>query len=240
MVPGMSSPSQSTPRAGTPRGRMPGKAPGRATPPDGTMSRGRATRARILAAALQCFARHGLQGTTIEMIRSAANTSIGSIYHCFADREAIAAALYTECLQASRAALLEALARAKSDPAALIRACVAGHVSWATAHRAEAGFLATARRAGALAKADPDIRAGTRAFHAEVGRILHPALQAGQIRALAPEILLAQLIGPAQLWLRLWLDGQAPETPAQATQMLGDLAVAALVLPQIQTQPRSR
>lgn len=191
--------------------------------------RGEITRARILAAALNCFSRHGLQGTTIEMIRDAAGASTGSIYHFFGDREGIAAALYGACLAASRAALLAALTKARNDPPSLIRACVAGHVGWATQHRAEAAFLATARRAGALAKADADIRAGTRAFHGQVGALFRAAIDGGSLSALPPEILLAQLIGPAQLWLRLWLDGQAKETPAQAAQHLGDLAVAALI-----------
>ena len=191
--------------------------------------RGAITRARILAAALGCFSRHGLQGSTIEMIREAAGASIGSIYHFFGDREGIAAALYAACLAESRAALLEALGKASGDAPSLIRACVAGHVGWATQHRAEAAFLATARRAGALAKADADIRAGTRAFHAEIGALFRTATNGAALAALPPEILLAQLIGPAQLWLRLWLDGQAREQPAQAAQHLGDLAVAALL-----------
>ncbi len=195
----------------------------------GKVPRGAITRARILAAALACFSRHGLQGSTIEMIREAAGASIGSIYHFFGDREGIAAALYAACLAESRAALLEALGKARGDAPSLIRACVAGHVGWATQHRAEAAFLATARRAGALAKADADIRAGTRAFHAEIGALFRTATNGAALVALPPEILLAQLIGPAQLWLRLWLDGQAREQPAQAAQHLGDLAVAALL-----------
>ncbi len=191
--------------------------------------RGELTRTRILAAALTCFSRHGLQGTTIEMIRDAARSSIGSIYHFFGDREGIAAALYGNCLAQSRAALLAALGRAPGDAASLIRACVAGHVGWATQHRAEAAFLATARRAGALARADADIRAGTRQFHIQIGALFRAAPDGAALAALPPEILLAQLIGPAQLWLRLWLDGQARENPAQAAQHLGDLAVAALL-----------
>lgn len=191
--------------------------------------RGEITRGRILAAALGCFSRHGLQGTTIEMIRDAAGASTGSIYHFFGDREGIAAALYADCLAGSREALLAALAKARGDAAGLIRACVAGHIGWATQHRAEAAFLATARRAGALAKADADIRAGTRAFHGQVGTLFRQAQGAGGLAQMPAEILLAQLIGPAQLWLRLWLDGQAKESPAQAIQHLGDLAVAALL-----------
>lgn len=212
-------------------------APTRSRPaPPRKPPRGSATRARILNAALQCFSRHGLQGTTIEMIRDAANASTGSLYHFFGDREGIAAALYGDCLSASREALLSALGKARPEPAALIRACVAGHIGWATSHRAEAAFLATARRAGALAKADADIRAGTRAFHQKVGALFRPAIEGGTMRALAPEILMAQIVGPAQLWLRLWLDGQARETPTEAMRDLGDLAVAALVLP----HPRSK
>ena len=51
---------------------------------------------QILQQALLCFSEHGVQGTTIDMIREATQTSVGSLYHHFGNKDAIAGALFIE------------------------------------------------------------------------------------------------------------------------------------------------
>ena len=48
----------------------------------------------ILQAALACFTEHGVDVTTIEMIRERSGASTGSLYHHFGNKERIIAALY--------------------------------------------------------------------------------------------------------------------------------------------------
>lgn len=52
------------------------------------------TRGRILAAARACFAGDGYEGTSLEAIMAKAGVSKGALYHHFANKLAILAALY--------------------------------------------------------------------------------------------------------------------------------------------------
>lgn len=54
------------------------------------------TRARILAAAGSLFARHGIEGVTVEQIAAAAGVGKGTVYNYFAAKEDIAGALLIE------------------------------------------------------------------------------------------------------------------------------------------------
>ena len=58
----------------------------------------RSSRDKLLASALACFDEHGLTGMTIEQIRRQANSSIGSLYHHFGNREGLIAALFLQLL----------------------------------------------------------------------------------------------------------------------------------------------
>lgn len=61
----------------------------------------------ILQAALACFSEHGVDATTIEMIRDRSGASIGSLYHHFGNKERIHGELYLAGI-GQYAALLEA------------------------------------------------------------------------------------------------------------------------------------
>ena len=66
---------------------MPTIAPEKLTP------KGRATRQRIVAAAAELMSRHGVAGTTIEDIQEAAAVSTSQMYHYFADKGDLVAAV---------------------------------------------------------------------------------------------------------------------------------------------------
>ncbi len=57
-------------------------------------SKGRATRARIVDAALQLFAERGYEATTIRDIAEAASCSLGLAYHYFPSKDALVLELY--------------------------------------------------------------------------------------------------------------------------------------------------
>ncbi len=67
--------------------RMPTTAPEKLTP------KGRATRGRIVAAAAELMSRRGVAGTTIEDIQEAAAVSTSQMYHYFADKGDLVAAV---------------------------------------------------------------------------------------------------------------------------------------------------
>ncbi|HSM92800.1 MAG TPA: helix-turn-helix domain-containing protein [Anaeromyxobacteraceae bacterium] len=74
----------------------------------GGRARGRAgARDRVLAAARRLFVRRGYFNTSMPEIVREAGVSVGSIYHHFADKQAIAAALYRETMEGILAAMRE-------------------------------------------------------------------------------------------------------------------------------------
>lgn len=85
------------------------------TIPDTTVRRsaGRraGTRDRVLAAARRLFVRHGYFNTSMPEIVREAGVSVGSIYHHFADKQAIASALYRETMEGILASM-----RAQAEP----------------------------------------------------------------------------------------------------------------------------
>src|ERR1700692_544606 len=83
----------------------------------------------ILDAALRCFLKHGVEATTIEQIRQASGASLGSIYHHFGSKEAIALAVYAGAVQEYQAHVLQQL-RAANSAQAGVRAMVTAHLEW--------------------------------------------------------------------------------------------------------------
>jgi AcrR family transcriptional regulator len=63
--------------------------PSLATRRRGPQPRGRATRAKLLAAAEELFTRHGYDGTSMGDVSRRAGTSVGTLYHHFADKRAM-------------------------------------------------------------------------------------------------------------------------------------------------------
>ncbi|MGB0126318.1 MAG: TetR/AcrR family transcriptional regulator [Rhodocyclaceae bacterium] len=70
-----------------------------ATELPGDPPRAEARRAQILAAAADCFCRHGFHGASIAEISQAAGMSAGHIYHYFENKEAIIAGIVAQDLE---------------------------------------------------------------------------------------------------------------------------------------------
>lgn len=81
----------------------------------GDGSAGEGTRERVLAAARRLFVRRGYFNTAMPEIVREAGVSVGSIYHHFADKQAIASALYRETMEGILAAMRE---QAEPEPTA--------------------------------------------------------------------------------------------------------------------------
>src|SRR3954468_22476320 len=106
-----------------------------------------ARREAILAAALDCFTDLGYDATTMEDVRRRSGASVGSIYHHFAGKEDLAAALLVEGLRDYQAGLLRTRTEAGSHAEAGVRGAVAHHLAWVEAHPDLARLLLAPRDA---------------------------------------------------------------------------------------------
>ncbi len=190
----------------------------------------RSTRQRALVAALALFDAQGVEATTIEQVRDAAEVSIGSLYHHFRSREGLVTALYEDLLERYRAAMAAELAR-HDGTRALLDGFVKTHIAWSMLNPAAARFLAEHRHHRALSEAESRLQHGTTDFLRPLLLRLKPAITAGILKPLPPELLLSLVIGPVQNWLRMQRAGRANLKPGSAAQKLSDLIWDAIAIP---------
>jgi len=85
------------------------------------VEQGEATRGQLLAIAKRLFAQQGYDGTSIETVLREANVSRGALYHHFAGKEALFAAVL-EAVEADVARLIATAVEGLTDPVAAFRA----------------------------------------------------------------------------------------------------------------------
>jgi AcrR family transcriptional regulator len=184
-------------------------------------------RRAILDAALDAFTRTGFAAATMEDVRAAAGASTGSVYHHFRGKEQLAAALFVEALRDYQTGFVTVLGG--GHPKKTVRALVAYHLRWVEQHPAWARWLLDmGRQAELVAVTEAEVRALNDAFAARVMTWMAPHVERGAMRALPPELCFAILVGPAQVFTRMWLGGNARVSMTQAIRALGDAAWASL------------
>lgn len=184
----------------------------------------------ILQAALGCFAAHGVEATTIEMIRAASGASTGSLYHHFGNKERIAAAVYVEGLRRFRlrqAAYFEAATTLEEG----IRALVHAQVDWIAAEPEWARYLFNHRGVLEQAGLDAGQREALQASLARAGEWFMARLPAGQRLRWPPEAYVALLVGPVHEYARHWLAGQRELPLTDLREFFADAACRAVGLP---------
>jgi AcrR family transcriptional regulator len=181
-------------------------------------------RQAILGAALARFVENGVNATTIEDIRRASGASVGSIYHHFADKDTITAAVYADGIAHYQEAFLAELRR-HTDVEKGIRATVARHLRWTVENRDLAWFLLHERE---TAGDEDALRQLNRDAFAEVAAWLAPHVHYGYVRDLDTTLQYALWLGPSQEYCRHWLAGRVRRGPRAVAGELAEAARKAL------------
>jgi AcrR family transcriptional regulator len=151
----------------------------------------------LLDAALARFAQDGALRATLDEIRSDAGVSVGALYHHFADKSALAGALYVETLARYQEALLQTLDEHDGAEDG-VRAVVSRTAAWCAQHTAEARLLFGGRGAAdahALAELN-------RPFFRRVTAWYRAHARYGALRELPVHLVPALWLGPALDHLR--------------------------------------
>lgn len=167
---------------------------------------------QILRSALACFEAHGVEATTIEQVRAHADSSIGSIYHHFGNKEGLIAALYLAALDDQQALMVPALQAATSAREA-IAALVGSYLSWVAAQPALARLLFQVRRVVADGPHGDALAQRNRTRYGGLSRWLRDGMADGSLRSLPLETCAALLIGPAESYCKAWLGGRVSGLP---------------------------
>jgi AcrR family transcriptional regulator len=183
--------------------------------------RGRRTIDRLLSAALEVYAEHGLEGFTMSAVIAASGISNGSVYHHFGDFDGLAAALYSRCLGELLDTMIAAL-QGTPDARDGIRALVESYLRFTEQHRPAAHFIHASSYASFLPAYAAAVAAAKAPKIDALLACLHPHVVAGRVVDLPAWLVEMLLIGPVAETARRWLAG-APEI---------DLAQAARLLPE--------
>ncbi|MHC9291357.1 TetR/AcrR family transcriptional regulator [Mycobacterium sp. LTG2003] len=184
-------------------------------------SRGRDSRERLLSVARRRFAAEGAIAATLDEVRREAEVSVGSLYHHFPDKPALAAAVYAQVMaeyQAGFVAMLREQAGAEDG----IRGGVRHHLSWVDAHRGEARLLLGDRLDSA------ELRAANRDFFAAVRDWWRPHHTYGALVRMQPGVTAALWLGPAQEYSRYWVAGDLADMDTAVIETFADAAWNAL------------
>ena len=161
-------------------------------------------RQAILDAAVTCFLRSGMAGTTIDAIHRESGASVGSIYHFFGSKEGVAAELYLDTLRDYFDTYLAALRSSRSARAGIERS-VRAHVGWVVAHEARARYLFHCREFEVIEQSLPAIARLREQFYHQANSWLAPHVEHGWIKPLSPRLCQALWMGPSIEYARLWL-----------------------------------
>lgn len=180
----------------------------------------------ILQAALGCFAQHGVEATTIGMIRAASGASTGSLYHHFGNKERIAAEVYLEGLRRFRAVQAAYLAEAETLEEG-VRAIVHAQVDWIVTEPDWAAYLFNHRGVLAQARLEADYRDELRGSQASASAWFLARLPAGQRPRWPVDAYVALLVGPVHEYARHWLAGRREMPLGELREFFADAACRA-------------
>lgn len=181
-------------------------------------------RREILLAALDAFLEIGETGTFIQEVCQRSGVSVGTLYHHFGSKEQLIATLHHFLLDQYQSGAGPILA---ADPPAEegIRQTVGYHVHWLVDHPREATFLLQQPFAGYRSDSVPDhLIASNREFLSIVHGWLERRMEAGELKRLPFDVIVALLIGPVHHWVRGELFLSFERARAKADKTITELA----------------
>jgi len=186
----------------------------------------------ILDAALVCFTRHGLEATTIEMIRDESGASVGSIYHHFKNKEGIAAALYREGMRQFGRDVQRALKEVR-DVEGAIDQIVSITALWISQHRDWARFIFQERQILQAADQETAFGQDVQTSHQEWAARMAALPDAARLYPMPTSLYFSILIGPVHDYARRWLRDETLPSPHDIAPMLVQAAQHSLLRPRI-------
>ncbi|MET0390717.1 MAG: TetR family transcriptional regulator [Polyangiales bacterium] len=186
------------------------------------------TRQRILAEATRQLTEVGYPAFTVAAVRDALTLSSGSMFHAFASKAALAAAVYVEGMAAYQRVAVAAIAAAPDAEGAL-RAFIAAHLAWIEDHQPLARYLFDTLPDDVAEHAQAPLAAHNAAFFAALEGLFRKLERAGLCGKLEHAVAHVLCIGPAHEYGRLWTRGSAAQPPRELTRAFQDAALAALV-----------
>lgn len=190
------------------------------------MTTGVDARARVLDAAVELFAQHGYDGTSVNQVIARAGVAKGGFYHHFASKEALLYEVYGDLINHQLHGM-DAILALRLPAADTLRALIADLVT-TTAARARPAlvFWREMHRLGDERTAQ--YRQARRRYHDAVHKLIRDAQAAGEFATVASADTVTFTIFGYVNELPLWYRPTGRKKPAQLADELADLVLAAL------------
>jgi AcrR family transcriptional regulator len=180
-------------------------------------------RREILDAALTCFLKSGVAGTTIEQIRAASKASHGSIYHLFGSKDEIALTLFVEGMQLYHEKIVQAMEH-ETTARGLVQAIVTTHLKDVLEDPALSIYLTRMNMADDLGHLSQQFRLLNDEFAQEIWLRLEPFVERGEMVRLPMELYFSLIIGPTSHLARSWLRGRVDFDPLSVIEHMAGAA----------------
>jgi AcrR family transcriptional regulator len=183
-------------------------------------------RRRILAAAVDLFADHGYDATSVSQVISRAGVAKGGFYHHFASKDELLIAVYGELINRQMDGMDRILAQRRS-PAETLRLLIGDLVETTAASAREA--LVFSRELSQLGNHRiVQMRGQRRKYHNAMIKLVREAQERGQFSAVAsPEIITFTIFGVINEMPR-WYRPAGRIRPEQIASEIADLVLAGL------------
>lgn len=177
----------------------------------------------ILREALACFNANGIEAATIDMVRSAVDTSVGAIYHHFGNKEGLIAALFFTALD-DMAALRERYLNEANTAEEKVRALVYSYLDWVVAQPEWARFQFQARFSVTNGPHADTLALKNQERNKSLARSFSDPSIRKELRSLPPELVPSLVIGSSENYCRAWLSGRVKSSPLAHREALADAA----------------
>ena len=174
----------------------------------------------IIQQALMCFVQHGVEGTSIEMLCQATQTSVGSLYHHFGNKDAIAGAVFIEGMR-DFATLVNvylskcdgpyeglSLQQQEVQAQAGIKALVHANVDWIEKNPEWARFIFQHRTVVKQGKSKQVFNQDLQSFYKKLQALVQPMIDQGVLKDLPMSLYRAFIAGPVHEYARHYLAGR--------------------------------
>lgn len=183
-------------------------------------------RSRVLDAAVELFADHGYDGTSVAQVIGRAGVAKGGFYHHFASKEALLYEVYGDLIS-RQLANLDAILAGGLAPAETLRAVIEDLVvTTAASARPALVFWREMSRLGDERTAQ--YRRSRRRYHDAVRKLVRDGQASGAFGTVASADTVTFTIFGFVNELPLWYKPNGRKRPAQLASELADLVLAAL------------
>jgi len=169
-----------------------------------------AKKKQILQQALVCFVEHGVQNTSIQMLCEVTNTSVGSLYHHFGNKDAIAARVYVEGMKDFSRLVNQYLQNLQQPDSAesIIKNLVYANVDWISKNKEWTQYLFNNRFVMKSSSEKETLAKNSEEFFKQLKEKISIHIQSGELKDLPENIYHAFISGPVHEYARHYLAGR--------------------------------